>query len=689
MKFLSTLLSFILCTKICSAQFQFISPLPGATNLPVRHNIILREGSLINVSSIDTSLFTIKGSQSGTHPFHLVLCDDKKTMNLNPLQSFDYRETVTVSISEGAFSTTNGVAIPSYSFSFTTGSQLTPGQQLILSNADSLLNSTDRQLWPTTNTPYEHPRDSSGLFTINTNINPSPGKIFFDCRPIVGGPLTGHPVHCINIIDNSGDSIFQKMYNSNPYDFKLGDNGYFGTFSSDYMDYLVLDSNFHIVNTYSMANGFSEDPHELEMLANGYAFILGEEDQQVDDTSDQMIRGSVIQEFDPSGNVVFEWRSFDHIELGEAPHLILKGSLLDYVHTNSIEVDTDGNIITSHRHLDQVNKININTGEFIWRLGGEKNEFTFIDDPYKFNYQHDCRRLANGDITLYDDGNFHVPARSFAKEYRLDEINKTATLVWSYSHPDVNGVKAFYPAMGNVQRLPNGNTFIGWGQRSNLTLPSMTEVDPDGNIVWELTLSDENPYVAYRAHKYEWNPCARPSPDYLMSTSVTKNTARLVWEAVANPSQLYEIQYRRHIDSNWTGIKISSSNYYVDLANLDSATQYDWRIQSWCDTLNGIASHFTEIKTFTTLQSDISVNDNYFLTIYPNPANDAVIISCSNDISRLRLFNTLGQQLYHAEWSTEDHQLILLPVSKLSPGNYFVEVTSTVKRDVKMLVVAK
>jgi hypothetical protein len=67
---------------------------------------------------------------------------------------------------------------------------------------------------------------------------------------------------------------------------------------------------------------------------------------------------------------------------------------VDYVHGNSIEEDTDGNIIISCRHLDQVNKINVGTGEFMWRLGGIKNEFTFINDPEPFTYQHDARRIA-------------------------------------------------------------------------------------------------------------------------------------------------------------------------------------------------------------------------------------------------------------------------------------------------------
>ena len=43
----------------------------------------------------------------------------------------------------------------------------------------------------------------------------------------------------------------------------------------------------------------------------------------------------------------------------------------------------DGNLLLSCRHLDEVIKINKNTGNIMWRLGGEaskNNEFTFLND---------------------------------------------------------------------------------------------------------------------------------------------------------------------------------------------------------------------------------------------------------------------------------------------------------------------
>jgi hypothetical protein len=60
--------------------------------------------------------------------------------------------------------------------------------------------------------------------------------------------------------------------------------------------------------------------------------------------------------------------------------------------------------------------------------------------------------------------------------------------------------------MGYVQRMENGNTLIGWGA----TNPSVTEVDPDGIRVYEMSF-DPGIY-SYRAFRFEWNPAATSAP---------------------------------------------------------------------------------------------------------------------------------------------------------------------------------
>ena len=85
----------------------------------------------------------------------------------------------------------------------------------------------------------------------------------------------------------------------------------------------------------------------------------------------------------------------------------------------------------------------------------------------------------------------------------IDEINKTATLVWDYAHPD--SIVAM--SMGSVQRLPNNNTLINWGfffETMLLNIGALiTEIDYDKNTVFEL--SYPTGYYTYKARKGDWD----------------------------------------------------------------------------------------------------------------------------------------------------------------------------------------
>jgi hypothetical protein len=192
--------------------------------------------------------------------------------------------------------------------------------------------------------------------------------------------------------------------------------------------------------------------------------------------------------------VVFQWRSWDHFEITDALHENLLAHAIDAVHGNALELDYDGNIMFSSRHLDEITKINRTSGEVIWRLGGKKNMFEFINDPDRFTYQHAIRRLANGNIILYDNGNYHSPPYSRAVEYNIDEVNKIAALAWQYrNNPDIFG-----GAMGFAQRLDNGNTLISWGSIH----PTLTEVRPDGGKALEISMPPG--VFSYRTFKYRY-----------------------------------------------------------------------------------------------------------------------------------------------------------------------------------------
>lgn len=194
----------------------------------------------------------------------------------------------------------------------------------------------------------------------------------------------------------------------------------------------------------------------------------------VETAAHQVIRSDV------AGNVEFTWDAWDHITpdewVGDAAARAARTST-DYDHPNAVTFDPAGNYVVSWRNMNQIMAIDSRTGAVLWRLGGKKGEFTFVDDPLGgFSKQHAVKILPNGNVLLLDNGSDHNPPQSRAVEYRLDHAAKTATMVWESRHDPM--FHAMY--IGWVDRLSNGNTFIGY-----TFFGRVVEALPNGTIGWE------------------------------------------------------------------------------------------------------------------------------------------------------------------------------------------------------------
>lgn len=268
-------------------------------------------------------------------------------------------------------------------------------------------------------------------------------------------------------------------------------------------------------NTYRQVSIITEtnlllDGHEYLVMPNGHQMVMygkvvpvQREASTIPSIPARMV-AIILRELDQEGNTVWQWNSEDYIPLDDADDLYLAEELSDYMHTNAIDIDTDGNVLISSRHLNEITKINKATGEIVWRMGGKRNQFTLTNDTRWFSHQHDIRRLPNGNISLFDNGNNLLPAYSRYVEYAVDETSKTMTKTWEIRHsPDVYGM-----AMGNAQRLANGNVLIGWGASS---APAVTEYDESKTAVFELNLPAGK--FNYRAYGASWTgqPALKPT----------------------------------------------------------------------------------------------------------------------------------------------------------------------------------
>jgi hypothetical protein len=277
--------------------------------------------------------------------------------------------------------------------------------------------------------------------------------------------------------------------------------------------HVIVDSSYRELLRLPAGNGRPSDLHEFVLTPHGTALVTawelsGGDLSAVGGPASGPVIGGVVQELDlPSGRVLFEWRSLDHVAIGESHEPYVPQGAYDYFHINSIELDHDGNYLVSARNTWTVYKIDRGSGDVMWRLGGKKSDFA-MGPGTVFAWQHDARRHGSDDyhLSLFDDGALPaVEPQSKALILALDLKGMRATVHRRYTH--YPSVLAW--ALGSCQALPNGNVLVGWG-----TAPYVTEYASDGKVLLDLRLprGGEN----YRALRLPWTGHPRQPPDIVV-----------------------------------------------------------------------------------------------------------------------------------------------------------------------------
>jgi hypothetical protein len=180
---------------------------------------------------------------------------------------------------------------------------------------------------------------------------------------------------------------------------------------------------------------------------------------------DEVMYGDVVREVNRAGELVWEWKAWEHLDPADFP--IHPGfGRYHWPLINGVGVRANGQVLMSLRVTAGIIAVDKASGDVRLHI-----------PPSVVSHQHAPVELANGNILAFDNGNFrsgsHVP---FSKVVEIDPATKQ--VVWAYADEMVN---AFFTAfMGNAQRLPNGNTHITESATGRLF-----EVTPEGEVVWE------------------------------------------------------------------------------------------------------------------------------------------------------------------------------------------------------------
>ncbi len=272
----------------------------------------------------------------------------------------------------------------------------------------------------------------------------------------------------------------------------------------------VLETNAARVSEQLVAMGkhpIGSFHHEARTLSNGDIVVLAGEERILTDVQGPGpvdVLGDMIVVLDPNLNVVWSWDAFDHLDPhrmatlgdicspGNCPATYLAPAPNDWLHGNSVQESSDGNLVYSARSQDWVVKIDYQrgsgAGDVLWKMGVDGDFTINSSDPYPwFSHQHDPEFVpGTSTMTVFDDGNVRnsldPTANSRGQALQVDETNRAVTPIMSQDL----GNYSF--ALGAAQLLKNGDYAFDIGFLSDGTSMSL-ELDRTGNPVYSLHVS--------------------------------------------------------------------------------------------------------------------------------------------------------------------------------------------------------
>jgi len=249
---------------------------------------------------------------------------------------------------------------------------------------------------------------------------------------------------------------------------------------------VIVNRSYQEIARVRAAGGRSMDLHALTVTPQGTAlFTCYPESVPMDLSSingpkNDQVLGSIIQEVDiATGRLLFEWHGLEQIPVNVSEEPM--SAPYDYLHVNSIQQLSDGNLLVSARHTWAIYKLERSTGKVIWTLGGKGSDFRMGKNA-QFFWQHDATQVNDSVLTVFDNGtNGPIDSEKQGRGLVLDvdETRRTATVRHAYTTPQ----HLLAGAMGSVQILPSGRVMVGWGVQSHTS-----EFTADGELLVDAAL---------------------------------------------------------------------------------------------------------------------------------------------------------------------------------------------------------
>jgi hypothetical protein len=478
-----------------------VSPLPGSYDASPQTQI-----SMLGAPSDEISDVSVTGSLTGQHTGRLAAYSQGDGASFVPRTPFEQGETVEV---RGRLRRESGTKDFDYKFAVDypdpipyeqpgPKAQLTPGSYQSFHSMPELHP-------PTVDVTYSSPQTES-----QADIFAAP----------YSGPGDTGPM----IFEPNGQLVWMDALPEHEYAANLQAQSYHGsevlTWWQGYIpqngfgmgEEIVADGSYTPILRVRAGNGYRADLHVFRLEADDTALLTVFNTIHCDLTSvggprDSDLIDPEVQELDlKTGLVRREWSGADHVPLSASYALATSASAewpYDYLHINSVDPSGDGTTLVSTRNTSQLYVIESRSGQVQTTIGG-KSPSVKMEPGTETAFQHDANTLEDGDISVFDNGGapFTTHQQSRALVIELDSQADSDKKVAEFTHP--RPLQA--SSQGNVQHLPDGNWFVGWGGE-----PYFTEFNASGAMIYDAHLpleqisSEHGEHTAsYRGVKSEW-----------------------------------------------------------------------------------------------------------------------------------------------------------------------------------------
>lgn len=316
----------------------------------------------------------------------------------------------------------------------------------------------------------------------------------------------------------------------------------------------------------------------------------------------------VFQEIDiETGNLIFEWRSLDHVDPSlswtwpSSTDTSGRGNSewhpWDYFHLNSIDKNAEGDYLISARHVSAIYKLSGKNGSIIWQMGGNSADF---EQDFVFSYQHHATWISENEthtvLSMYDNGAngpYNATSdHSHGHILAIDHVNKRVDKLMTWGAPDPKGgIRA--GSQGNIQILPNGNAFIGWGEKF-----FYTEHTADGEPAAFAKLAYPNSGIMnYRCYKANWTGAPLTPPAMWSYSKLGKDKMVLYtsWNGDTR-ARSYNFFVSNSPDGPWKHAGNSERHGFETILNIDEF--YGWTYSQALDRHGDVLGDSAIAKTF-------------------------------------------------------------------------------------------